>query len=378
MKHFQLDAAEGVWQFDTNGDVHDTAANHVGRWSTNGQNQIMVNKAGDESALIDVSWAFDDKNRLTISQGGKVVFTLANTTDGLAGYRLDDANRLMVDPDGDRDFEFGLTCRYALDPAGNLIVGIGAQQFTIEGFIEDSSSRFRFLFDDREMPTFPSSLVFKGHWERVDNVENEIQLRFVLNDPALVLPGGDLMMPAVAKVDPARNHLAIVYTSTSKGERRLQFQGSFTIRPDFTLEFRIDQVKDGGVRKSSITVATTFEWDVVRGALQLHVGKERRPESQVIEVSGALQATLSKGQLNWNFAYRKATSGGTTTVTLATQLEFVFDNGEVLIEYEQDGKHRSLNISGKLKKDDLVLTGGVAIARDPEGRRLGAFLGVSW
>jgi hypothetical protein len=63
------------------------------------------------------------------------------------------------------------------------------------------------------------------------------------------------------------------YQSASNGERRLQFPGSLDIRPGWTLVFRIDEVKDGGVRKSKIEVETTFEWDAAQGSLLLFVGK---------------------------------------------------------------------------------------------------------
>lgn len=379
MKQFSLQTDQAVLNFDTDGNVHDTASNHVGRWGTDGKNQIVVNKGGGGGSLaVAVDWAFDENNRLTISQGGKVVFTLANTTDGLPGYRIDKDNRLVVDPDGDRDFEFALTCQYGFDEHANLVVAINGQASVLDGFVEDNASRFRFMFDDREMPTFPSSLVFNGEWQRVTSAANEIRLQFVLQDPAQQLAGKALVMPAAARVDPTRNHLVVVYASKTKGERRLQFQGSFRFGENYTLEFRIDQVKDGGVRKSSITVDATFEFDVVRGALQLYVGKTRTASSQVLEIGGSLQARLKQGQLTWTFAYRKATSGGQSVVTLATQLEFVFKNGKVLISYTQNGKTRTLDVTAKLVRDDFAVSGGLSIVNDPGGRQLKAFVGISW
>ena len=147
---------------------------------------------------------------------------------------------------------------------------------------------------------------------------------------------------------------------------------------DFTLSFRIDDVKEGGLRKSRIEVQTTFAFDVVRGNLQLYVGKERSDKAQVLEVGGTLSATLRKGQLDWNFAYRKATSGGKSNVTIATALSFVADNKRILVKYTQNGTTRQLDVTAKFTTDNFTASGGLTIANDAQGRQLKAFIGVSW
>lgn len=376
MRQFALKVGSAILTLDTNGSVHDTAANKVADWTTEG-NQIKVRKAGGGADLVDVAWAFNDRNQLTIAQAGKVVFTMAGTTDGLPGFHLE-KNRLVVDPDGDRDFTFPLDCRWGLNGDGNLVVAINGKESVLDGFIEDTKSRMRFQFDDKDASSFPNSLVFAGQWERVAKAESEIRLHFVLDDPALEIAAKPMNLPAAVRVDPQRNHLALVYQSKSGGEHRLQFMGSFEIRPDFTLSFRIDDVKEGGLRKSRIEVQTTFAFDVVRGNLQLYVGKERSDKAQVLEVGGTLSATLRKGQLDWNFAYRKATSGGKSNVTIATALSFVADNKRILVKYTQNGTSRQLDVTAKFTTDNFTASGGLTIANDAQGRQLKAFIGVSW
>jgi hypothetical protein len=187
-----------------------------------------------------------------------------------------------------------------------------------------------------------------------------------------------MTLPAEVRVDPLRNHLALVYESKSSGTHRLQFMGSFEIRPDFTLSFRIDDVKDSGLRKSRIEVETNFAFDVVRGNLQLFVGRERTAQSQVLEVGGALSAKLKNGQLDWSFAYRKATSGGQSSVTVATALSFVSKNQSILIKYTQNGTQRQLDVSAKFTNDNFTAQGGLSIVNDPQGRSVKAFVGVSF
>ena len=182
----------------------------------------------------------------------------------------------------------------------------------------------------------------------------------------------------MVKIDPARNHLVLVYQSRSNGERRLEFQGALEIKPNWTLSFKIADSKEGGVKKSRIDVETTFEWDHAQGKLALFVGREKRPGAQTIEVGGALQAQFKNGSLSWTFAYRNSTAGGQSLLTIATAVEFTFENNAIWIEYTQSGKSRKINITAKVVQENFVVSGGVEIAQDPQGRHLGAFVGVSF
>ncbi len=385
MRQFPIEVAGQMLQFDTDGRVLDSAANDVGTWSTTPKNQLRLKKtAGGGTVDIDgIVWAFNANNQLTISQGSRVAFTGRTINDSQPRFKLA-GNRLVVDPDGDNNFEFELRCKFGLLPNGNLVLEIDGVQSTLDGYIEDSKSRFRFQFADKEISRSPSSLVLAGQWERkagaADNADNEIRLHFLLDDPKLEIAAKPLDLPGAVKVDPTRNHLALDYKSASNGRRHLQFMGSLEIKPGFTLVFKIDDVKDGGVRKSRIEVQTTFEWDVARGALSLYVGKTKGPNSQVVEVGGSLQVQLKNGELNWDFAYRKSTApGGPAVTTIATKLVFKAKSGNrVEIEYVQDGKSKKLDITGKVVLEDATVQGGVQIINDPSGRRVKAFVGVSW
>lgn len=377
MRQFPLAVEGAVCSFDTDGRVLDTADNVIGSWTTTDENRIRVNKAAGGQVDLDVDWGFNALNQLTIGIGDRTLFTVLNTVDGLPRFRLD-KNTLVVDPDGDGDYEFRLRCLFGMNSDGNLVVSINGKESVLDGFIEDSKSRFRFQFFDKGLANFPNSLVFSGQWERKP-IANEIRLHFKLDTPALELAGKPLDLPAAVRVDPQRNHLALVYQSASHGERRLQFLGSFDIRPGFTLVFRIDDVKDGGVRKSKIEVETTFEWDAGQGKLSLFVGRTKTAASQVIEVGGALQVELKNGtQLNWTFAYRKSTAGGQAVTTIATALQFKAQGNSVFIEYQQDGKTRKLDVTAKLVQDNFTVSGGVQIVNDPQGRRLKGFIGLSF
>jgi hypothetical protein len=381
MRQFPLLVDGLVRNFDTDGRVLDTAENVVGSWSTTKGNLIRVTKAEGGTTDLAVDWLFNAENQLTIGIGGNVLFTIANAVDGLPRFSLD-GNTLIVDPDGDSDFKFRLDCLYGLQPDGNLVVSINGKESVLDGFIEDSKSRFRFQFFDKTLPSFPNSLVFTGQWERKNassSDKEQILLHFKLATPAEIA-GKPLDLPAAVKVDPQRNHFALVYQSTSHGERRLQFQGSMEIKKGWKLVFRIEDVQDGTVRKSVIEVEANFEWDRGHLGLTLNVGKTKTPTSQTIEIGGSLAMTLGNtGQLTWNFAYRKSTAGGTPAVTtIATSFTFVFKQGEIFIEYKQDGQARSFKVTGKVVTGNFALVGGVEIKQDPQGRSVKVFIGISF
>lgn len=380
MRSFALQVSGQQLNFDTDGDVQDSAKNVLGRWTT-AANRIAYTPTGKPVQNIDVDWAFNDRNQLTVGQAGKTVLTLVNTPEGLPGYHLE-KNVLCVDPDGDMDFVFRLDCQYGLDSDGNLIVSINGKTSVLDGFIEDVKSRFRFRFDDKDTPTFPSSLVFSGAWERLQGAANasEIRLHFVLDDKKLEIAANPLNLPAQVQVNRARNHLEMAYQSKSGGERRLQFQGSMEIKSNFTLSFRIDAVNDGGVKRSVIEVETTFDFDVASGFLRLRVGRNVGDgKGQTIEVGGSIKTTLKNGTLSFDFNYRKDAAGGQTTKTIAAGLSFESTSGNTLIvKFMQDGKARSLDVSSKVSTAKFTFDGRLQIKNDPQGRSLGGFFGLSW
>jgi len=376
MRHFTLPLEGKDCSFGTDGRVLDPAANVVGQWTTTTANKISVAKTAGTPVEVAVDWAFNELNQLTIAKEGKLLFTVLNTVEGLPRFQLND-NALIVDPDGDSDFTFTLHCLFGMKSDGNLVVCINGVESVLDGYLEDSKSRFRFQFFDKGLANFPNSLVFSGQWEKKP-FDAEIRLHFRLNNPTLEITGKPLDLPAALRVDPARNHLALVYQSASHGERHLQFLGSFEIKPGWTLLFRIDDVKDGSVRKSKIEVETTFEWDAAKGTLSLYVGRTKSASSQVIEVGGALQVQLKGGSLNWSFVYKKSTAGGQSVVTIATAVAFTFEKGRIILEYRQNGVNKQLDITAKLVEKDFTIIGGVQIKNDLQGRSLKGFVGVSW
>lgn len=381
MRNFALQVANEQLYFDTDGKVSDAAQNTLGRWNTEA-NQIAYTPTDGEVQKIDVDWTFNDKNQLTLSQSNKPVITFVNTSGGLVGFHLEN-NVLCVDPDGDMDFVFKLNCKYGLDKDGNLLIQIKDKKFTIKGVIDDNQSRFRFRFDDLETQTYPNSLVFSGKWERNgdEKKQAEIHLHFVLQDPSLEITTDPLNLPGKIELNPATNQLEFTFFS-KQGLSRIGFQGSLDITPNFQLRFVINAVKEGGLARSSFEVDTTFDFDITSGYLRLRVGKNLDPDQpgQSIQLGGALRMKVNNGTLSLDFTYKKNAAGTQKQQEIAAAIGFESqENGNKLfVKFQQAGKERSVNVTGKLVTARFTIDGDIKVKNDPAGRSIQGFLGFSW
>jgi|GEM_PF-5120489 len=378
MRQFPLLLDGKVHNFDTDGRVLDTSDNVIGSWNTADGNVIRVAKSEGGTTDLAVDWLFNEYNQLTIGLNGNVLFAIVNTVDGLPRFSLD-RNTLVVDPDGDGDFKFRLACLFGMQSDGNLVVSINGKESILDGFIEDSKSRFRFQFFDKTLQNFQNSLLFSGKWEpKAGSPSDQILLHFKADTP-VEIPGKPLDLPGVVKVDPQRNHFALIFESKSHGTHTLQFLGSMEIKPGWKLMFRIADSKDGGTRESTIEVETEFAFDRGQGSLKLKVGKTKSPTAQIIEIGGVVRTDLGpNGQITWTWDYRKSTSGQMAVTTLATSLRYEWRNGEIFAVYKKDGKKQELIVTGKVVTDKFALAGGVEIKSDPKGRSVKAFFGVSF
>jgi hypothetical protein len=375
MKKLPLQSGGEMFLLSTNGTLANTVTT-IGRWSTNADNDIQLIPDTGPATTVKVTWRFNESNQLCAFQGTTKVFTLSGN-DVAPRYRLE-KNVLMVDPDGDADFEFPLQCVWGFTAEGNLQVTIGDQESVLDGFIEDSRSRLRFRFLDMERPIATSSLVFSGEWERLTKTaedKEKIVLHFRLEDPRLEDKDAPLNLPGEVKVDPLRNHLVFNYQSPNFGLRKIEFHGSLQIKQNFTLVFTIQDSKDAvtGVRKSRIEVATTFDFEKFQGGLQLHVAHTK---GQTLEIGGTLSAKIGPAGLKLDFAYLKDVSGAKPVVALAVGATFNFENGAIMISYKQAGRSFEFDVTAKLVTEDFVVSGGVTIKNDPTGRRLGGFIGI--
>lgn len=379
MGSFDLKVGAKTLKLDTDGHVYE-GENLIGGWATGTGNKILISYTDAGTDAVEVGWSFNTKNQLEISQAGQVIATLKASQEGIPTFSLDN-NVLCVDPDGDMMFSFKLSCQYGLDGQGNLVVLINDQRSVIDGYISDTQSRFNFQFVDGDMKLYPSSLIFSGGWKRQDGEDKKVILSFALADPGLQIDGAALVLPSEVQVDPKKNHLAMVYFKNGK-QRSLQFAGTLEVGRDLTLRFRIADVKEAGLRSTQIEIATTFLFDKVEGTLKLAVGKitNAADRSQVLEIGGKVSAKFKSGRVDWDFSYRKSTSGtGESVVKLATVLAFEGDKTKFMVKYTRDGKSYALDVTAQYSTAKLDGIVGVKVESGGDaGKVVSAFIGISW
>lgn len=393
MKQFELAVGADTLKFDTDGFVKGSDDSAVGKWTTNDKNEIVLTRAGGSNNAIAVSWSFDSNNRLTIKQNNKTVVSFARTGNELPMFRLDEKNRLFVNPDGDGDlvdgnFEFPLVCKYGLDKDANLIVSINDVESTLKGFISDDASIFRFWFDDSAKGIGASDLAFAGGWARdMTGAEaaNEIRLRYDLVDPALQLAGKPLVLPEAATIDQKRNHLFVSYKS-KQGVKEIRFTGRLEFGKSNSLIFSIENASTPELKSTKIEVEATFGWARGNGTVIFYVGKieNKTDKTQTLEVKGSLTATVGADKkITWSLNYQKTTGGSAkpAVVKLATALQIETKSSKFTIVYERDGQKQRFEITAQMATAKFNTTVGITVLDEkgnPQAKQVTAFLGVSW
>jgi hypothetical protein len=383
MATFKLTRNGDVYTFDTQGGVR-TDAGPLGHWATNTNNEIVVTPDAGARLTFPVGWRFNDSNQLLLLQEDGT--EILNFGDEPPEYALR-TNALVVQPGDSVSFKFELYPQWGLDSQNNLRVVIGDQESTLEGYVDDSSSRFIFWFKDEQSGGDSEyMLVFSGAWAQDASVKSSVALVFRGKVGGTSLQFTFKLAKAESYVDPAHNHLVLEY-DTSKGRRRVELRGSLRISEKLGLTFTISEQRgiEGGVlvEQRQIRVACTFEFNRLSGNLELYVGAKRTPKSQKLTIGGAFQARLGSAGLDLVFTYEQERSlGGAPvvgTVALAVSGVFTWDHGRVTFSFERAGKRMKLDVTGQIEFEDTVsLDFGVTFESDQGRKRVKGFLGVSW
>lgn len=384
MASFKLTADNGVtYDLDTQGTAS-AGGQRVGTWTTDARNAIVITPTTGAATAAEAEWRFTDENHLTLhdDSGELCDFGADAPAYALVG------NALEVQPGDSVAFKFRLYPKWSLDSDNNLVFEVNGTQSTLKGYVDDSSSRFIFWFEDQSQALPEYMLVFQGRWDRAagDKAVNLVfrgQVTGTTHKFAFSLQKGDTY------VDPASNHLVIEYQS-SQGLKRVELRGSLSIieKPGkkLGLSFAIAEQRglEGGVLVESreIKVDTTFEFDRLTGQLQLYVGKVRTAASQKLTIGGTFEARLGTVGLEIGFLYQRQTFGGqppiTAVVSLAVNCAFTFKNGKILFTYLRAGKSQTFEVKGELVFGKVGIDLGVVLTNDPGGRVVKGFLGISW
>jgi hypothetical protein len=382
MATFKLTKNGAEYELDTQGRVV-AGTGQSGSWATSTKNQIVVTREAGAKLVFPVDWRFNDSNQLWLLQDGREVLNFGEEPPEFSMR----GNALVVPPGDSISFTFSLYPRWKLDEKNNLVAALGEQESVIEGYVDDTSSRFLFWFEDEKSGMDGEYLlVFNGAWARDPGEKRQIQLVFKGKVEGANLPFAFKLNKAESYVDPAHNHLVLEF-DTSKGRRRVELRGSLSISESFGLAFTVGEQRgiEGGVlvEQREIRAASTFELDKLSGTLEVYVGKKWTPEAQKLVIGGEFQARLGETGLDLTFSYEQSRLLGglpvPATVAIAVGGVFTWDKGKIRFSFEQAGKRSSVEVTGQVELEDTVsLDFGVTFQTDQGRKRVKGFLGISW
>jgi hypothetical protein len=328
MRTFSLKDGAQLWMLDDAGSVS-AGDKPAGKWGVNTAGQIVIRKAvGGESAL-DVEWYFDHSNHLCLGQGGAQVFDFHELGPAMPDLHVERA-LLVVKPDRDKPFQFSLKPAWRLNAGHDLEMTMGARSSTIDGFISDPRSAFRFNFVDKLEPLESYSFLFEGEWHNEPTGEDpgRVVYEYAIEGAA---ESGKFELPNRLAVNPDTHFLA--YSYDKKGRTRsVQLVGQFSFsHGELTYTIERKESRDGN--------STTLRFDATVGG---HVGSDG-----VGEISFAL--------------LRKSGSASGSALTIASKYTGRFRNGTLVLGFSFSqqtmtgtGAVREFVFSGELQHTDSL------------------------
>lgn len=325
MRTFQLKSGANTFTLGVDESVTLNGVD-AGKWTTNRDNQIVITK-GAATTPIPVDWIWTGDNHLTIQQAGAVVFDVNGSATGQPDFRLDSAV-LMVKPESDSAFEFGVHAQWNLTKQHDLEMTVGGKTSVIDGVISDSNSAFKFNFVDKKEIIEKFTLNFKGVWQddpAEDDPARVIYVYDVERDPQTpTIPKTAVFkLPNKLVVDNNFNVLAYSYDKAGRS-RSIALVGQFNIS-QFEMSYAIE-------RKSAADGATTtlkFEINVKGstqdGKLVFELKKKSgaAPET-TLTVGGNYTARFKSGVLTVAFGFKQK-----TMATIPTTRELTFSGSLV-------------------------------------------------
>ncbi|MEX2261931.1 MAG: hypothetical protein WD696_08255 [Bryobacteraceae bacterium] len=363
---FELDALGGAGQ--------------AGTWTTNEKNQIVIQKNTGPAVAIDVAWRFNSDNQLIVSEGDKELLNFG----ALPGFRSSFQTRdgvLLVKPDRKRTFEFTLRAQWSLDAEHDLLITVNGQQSKIDGFINDPSGRFLYLFSNKKKPLETNVLGFVGGWGKEEGPNGEPKLSFTFKgadgaNHKFVLPGSIVMKRST-------NQLAYSYNKRNK-TLGVQLQGTLLIDSDFRIRYVFDRQKSASGEPLVNSTMIGFAAEIVRpnfqGDLELVLKREDGTNSgTTLAIGGSFSGVLGQTTLLVGFAYSQTTaSGGAIRRSVGFDGQLQFQENEVVWSFETTGQTLSLEIGAHIKLGEKNALDGRLNLQMANGEVVGvtALLGV--
>jgi hypothetical protein len=384
MAQFAVTVGGTKYTLGTDGKVS-TPAGAFGSWTTDGKSTnaiVLTPSAGGAAVSAPVTWSFNDKNQLCVSDAGGELF---NFSSAQPLFRLDRANLLHVRPYSGT-FEITLSCTFELTADVDLNVTIGAKLSTLKGVPASNAAQFKFKFLDR-VAGVGYDLGFTGEWARDAAATTDIRMIFKGKaggkDFTFKLPAG-----ATLSKD---NQLFIAGSKTNKAGWYVEISSTLVVRKDFTLVFTLQkQATATGEKSTEIAIATVYEPNEkaqLSTNLDLLVLDKPGPDGKrrvikTLSLSGKGHADLGDVGMDINFAYKKTSGPGQTDVVSAlVGTSFAWEDGTKTLDmtFSKEGKKTTFKLASNFViGDDVRVQAYLNVEKDGDEKGVYGALGITF
>jgi len=388
--NFNVTSGADTFTLDTSGSVTANGAS-AGSWTTNQQNQLVINKPDGSTVALDATWKFNDQNQLTVqaAAGQDSAFNFA--ADGNIRNSYSTVNAVLaVTPDDINEFSFNLHGDWNLDNNHNLTFTANGATSVINGFVSDPIGRFIYHFANKQAPLQTNVLGFVGSWDvprdangdPVKSGDAMLVFNYAREDGST----GQFKLPRSAAINRTTNQLTYTY---QKGTRAfsINFEGTLMISPNFQITYVFNrQVSSGGdqmVDSTTIGFDAKFTGNNFKTDLNLTL---TRPDGSAggttLTVGGSFVGVLGKTKLLVGFNFSQTFGGtggaGTITRTAAFNGDLTFANGEIQWKFALTGQTITLALGVDIKTGPVNVDARLNLTLDHGQVGVTFMLGISF
>ncbi|MBV8114186.1 MAG: hypothetical protein JO300_05560 [Silvibacterium sp.] len=338
---FQLKSGTTTFDFGIDGSVQQAGV-AAGTWTTNAKNQIILAPSGGgASATFPVDWLFNNNNQLQIISRGTPVFNF-HSGAALPLYS-NDKDILIVRPDSSAPFTFQLHGTWNFNPQNLLVLTLGSQVSTLDGFLQDSNSHFSYhFFDVANFATGNENVLsFPGDWKHsVVNGKSVLVLHYDTADGK----GAEFTLPGTINLDPSVNEFVYSY---DKGTDTfgLQFIGTLHIASDFTITYKLDDESSSSGTGATFSMDAQFIKKDFKGNLDLQLKSEAN-NGTTLTVGGSFTVVLGGNSLNAGFHFTQPNSGNAQAFGFNGEFKS-FNGTDLRWAFEENGPSTTVSIDAE-------------------------------
>ena len=346
MATFKITKGTDTFELDTFGPVKNQAGQGIGKWSTDKQNRIVIQKdAGGTVTIDELTWKFNANNQLILSNAAGDIINFHKV--GNRPFYATNDSVLVVRPDRNNIFEFSLRGEWDLSDKHELSFTINNVTSVFDGFIQDQTGRFMFHFFDKGSSSLERSILgFRGEWKQDPNDPVKLSFEYRREKQGAI---DTFVLPRAVTINRTMNQL--MYEYDKKGQKvRIQFMGLVKISEDFVITYELDQQKaqNGDVMSKATTFTIKAELDKkdFSGNAEFKV-KRQGGTTSTLAFRGHFTAVYKKNiKLSVGFAFEQTTSAGVITTSFAFNGKLEFGSGgSIQWSFEKNATKTTLTIS---------------------------------